>query len=99
MAWARSTHLAQRRGLGQTGPAFPVPGHYPMSASVSPLAPKRFPKMPAIAGVRIATAEAGIKYKGRTDLMVMAFDPGTTVAGVFTRSKCPSAPVDFCREN
>jgi glutamate N-acetyltransferase/amino-acid N-acetyltransferase len=55
--------------------------------------------MPAIAGVRIATAEAGIKYKGRTDLMVMAFDEGTTVAGVFTRSKCPSAPVDFCRQN
>jgi glutamate N-acetyltransferase/amino-acid N-acetyltransferase len=70
-----------------------------MSASVSPLAPKRFPKMPPVAGVRIATAEAGIKYKGRTDLMVMAFDPGTTVAGVFTRSKCPSAPVDFCRQN
>ena len=70
-----------------------------MSATVSPLAPKRFPKMPAIAGVRIATAEAGIKYKGRTDLMVMAFDKGTTVAGVFTRSKCPSAPVDFCRQN
>ncbi len=70
-----------------------------MSTAVSPLAPKRFPKMPVIGGVRIATAEAGIKYKGRTDLMVMAFDPGTTVAGVFTRSKCPSAPVDFCREN
>ncbi|MGN6766368.1 MAG: bifunctional ornithine acetyltransferase/N-acetylglutamate synthase, partial [Rhizobiaceae bacterium] len=70
-----------------------------MSATVSPLAPKRFPKMPAVPGVRIATAEAGIKYKGRTDLMVMVFDPGTTVAGVFTRSKCPSAPVDFCRRN
>jgi glutamate N-acetyltransferase/amino-acid N-acetyltransferase len=55
--------------------------------------------MPAVAGVRIATAEAGIKYKDRTDLMVMAFDEGTTVAGVFTRSKCPSAPVDFCRQN
>jgi glutamate N-acetyltransferase/amino-acid N-acetyltransferase len=70
-----------------------------MSATVSPLAPKRFPRMPAVPGVRIATAEAGIKYKGRTDLMVMAFDEGTTVAGVFTRSKCPSAPVDFCRRN
>ncbi|MGN6771776.1 MAG: bifunctional glutamate N-acetyltransferase/amino-acid acetyltransferase ArgJ [Rhizobiaceae bacterium] len=70
-----------------------------MSATVSPLAPKRFPKMPAVPGVRIATAEAGIKYKGRTDLMVMTFDEGTTVAGVFTRSKCPSAPVDFCRQN
>ena len=53
--------------------------------------------MPAIEGVRIATAEAGIKYKNRTDLLVMVFDEGTEVAGVFTRSKCPSAPVDFCR--
>lgn len=70
-----------------------------MSSSVSPLAPKKTPKMPAIDGVRIATAEAGIKYKGRTDLLVMAFDPGTTAAGVFTRSKCPSAAVDFCRDN
>ncbi len=70
-----------------------------MSASISPLAPKKYPKMPAVEGVRIATAEAGIKYKGRTDLLAMVFDAGTTVAGVFTRSKCPSAPVDYCREN
>jgi glutamate N-acetyltransferase/amino-acid N-acetyltransferase len=70
-----------------------------MSKTVSPLAPKKHPKMPPIAGVRIATAEAGIKYKNRTDLLVMAFDPGTEVAGVFTRSKCPSAPVDLCRAN
>ena len=55
--------------------------------------------MPAIEGVRIAAAEAGIKYKNRTDLMVMVFDEGTEVAGVFTRSKCPSAPVDYCRQN
>jgi glutamate N-acetyltransferase/amino-acid N-acetyltransferase len=47
----------------------------------------------------MATAEAGIKYRGRTDLLAMVFDAGTAVAGVFTRSKCPSAPVDFCREN
>ena len=70
-----------------------------MSDTISPLAPKSFPKMPAIEGVRIATAQAGIKYKGRTDLMLMVFDEGTTAAGVFTRSKCPSAPVDFCRRN
>lgn len=70
-----------------------------MSAAISPLAPKKYPKMPAIEGVRIATAEAGIKYKNRTDLLVMVFDEGTEVAGVFTRSKCPSAPVDFCRQN
>ena len=55
--------------------------------------------LPAIEGVRIATAEAGIKYKNRTDLLVMVFDEGTEVAGVFTRSKCPSAPVDLCRAN
>ncbi|HWK13014.1 MAG TPA: bifunctional glutamate N-acetyltransferase/amino-acid acetyltransferase ArgJ [Rhizobiaceae bacterium] len=70
-----------------------------MSTAVSPLAPKTFPKMPPVEGVRIATTQAGIKYKGRTDLLVMVFDEGTSVAGVFTRSKCPSAPVDFCREN
>ena len=70
-----------------------------MSDTISPLAPKKQPKMPAIEGVRIATAEAGIKYKGRTDLLAMVFDEGTAVAGVFTRSKCPSAPVELCRAN
>ncbi|MBX3597419.1 MAG: bifunctional glutamate N-acetyltransferase/amino-acid acetyltransferase ArgJ [Rhizobiaceae bacterium] len=70
-----------------------------MSDKISPLAPKKYPRMPLIAGVRIATAEAGIKYRGRTDLLAMVFDEGTEVAGVFTRSKCPSAPVDFCRAN
>jgi len=63
---------------------------------VSPLAPKRQPPVP---GVRFATAEAGIKYKGRTDVWLALLDEGTQVAGVFTRSKCPSAPVDWCREN
>ena len=67
--------------------------------SVSPLAPKTQPDMPTIAGVRIATAKAGIKYKNRVDLMAMVFDEGTAVAGVFTRSKCPSAPVELCREH
>ncbi len=70
-----------------------------MAHPVSPLAPKTHPELPAIAGVRFATAEAGIKYKGRTDVLLAAFDEGTAVAGVFTRSKCPSAPVDWCRDN
>jgi glutamate N-acetyltransferase/amino-acid N-acetyltransferase len=70
-----------------------------MSTTISPLAPKKYPEMPVIDGVRMATAEAGIKYKGRTDVLAMVFDEGTEVAGVFTRSKCPSAPVDFCRDN
>lgn len=67
------------------------------SAPVSPLAPKSYPSLPAIEGVRFATAAAGIKYKGRTDVMLALMDKGTQVAGVFTRSKCPSAPVDWCR--
>ena len=70
-----------------------------MATSVSPLAPKTTPSMPVVDGVRIATAKAGIKYKDRVDLMAMVFAPGTTVAGVFTTSKCPSAPVDLCRRN
>lgn len=70
-----------------------------MSATVSPLAPKSYPEMPALRGVRMATAAAGIKYKNRTDVLLMVFDEPATVAGVFTRSKCPSAPVDFCRAN
>ncbi|WP_336055478.1 bifunctional glutamate N-acetyltransferase/amino-acid acetyltransferase ArgJ [Nitratireductor sp. CH_MIT9313-5] len=70
-----------------------------MSDAISPLAPKSYPEMPAVDGVRIATAEAGIKYKGRKDLLMMVFDAGTAAAGVFTRSKCPSAPVEFCRQN
>lgn len=47
----------------------------------------------------MATAAAGIKYKNRTDVLLMVFDQPAAVAGVFTRSKCPSAPVDFCRAN
>src|SRR5665647_1997493 len=69
----------------------------PMSTSVSPLAPKNVPELPAIAGVRLATAEAGIRYAGRTDVLLALFEAGTTVAGVFTKSKCPSAPVEWCR--
>ena len=68
-----------------------------MSAAISPLAPKNIPDMPPIAGVRLATAAAGIRYQNRTDVMLAMFDPGTSVAGVFTRSKCPSAPVEWCR--
>ena len=68
-----------------------------MSSSVSPLAPTDVPEMPVIPGVKLATAAAGIRYKGRTDVLLAILDKGTTVAGVFTRSKCPSAPVEWCR--
>ncbi|MFL6791911.1 MAG: bifunctional glutamate N-acetyltransferase/amino-acid acetyltransferase ArgJ [Bradyrhizobium sp.] len=68
-----------------------------MSSTVSPLAPTDVPAMPVIAGVKLATAAAGIRYKGRTDVLLAVMDKGTTVAGVFTKSKCPSAPVEWCR--
>jgi glutamate N-acetyltransferase/amino-acid N-acetyltransferase len=65
----------------------------------SPFAPATPLEPPAIAGVRIATAMAGIKKAGRRDVMLMAFDTGTAVAGVLTRTRCPSAAVDWCRAN
>ena len=68
-----------------------------MATAVSPLAPVQFPDMPPIAGVKLATAAAGIRYAGRTDVLMVLLEPGTSVAGVLTRSKCPSAPVDWCR--
>lgn len=69
-----------------------------MDMKKSPLAPENFPNMPDIAGVRFATVEAGVKYKGRTDLMLAEFNEGTVVAGVFTKSLTASAPVLKCRE-
>ena len=68
-----------------------------MPSNISPLAPKTTPHLPAIAGVRLATAQAGIRYRDRTDVMLAVFEPQTSAAGVFTRSKCPSAPVEWCR--
>jgi glutamate N-acetyltransferase/amino-acid N-acetyltransferase len=65
---------------------------------VSPLAPTSYPDLPPVAGVRLATAQAGIRYSGRTDVLFVGLDAGTRAAGVFTRSKCPSAPVDWCRD-
>lgn len=64
---------------------------------VSPLAPKKFPSLPVIKGVSFASAAAGIKYKGRDDVMLAVLQPGTAVAGVFTRSKTRSAPVLDCQ--
>lgn len=64
---------------------------------ISPLAPKRFPRLPPLAGVRLATGAAGVRYKGRTDVLLAVMAPGTQVAGVFTKSRTASAPVDWCR--
>ncbi len=65
--------------------------------NVSPLAPARFPDLPDIDGVTFATAAAGVKYAGRTDVMLALLAPGSAVAGVFTRSATRSAPVLDCQ--
>ncbi len=65
-------------------------------AARSPLA-VALPELPPVAGVRLGAAEAGIRYRGRTDLVMAEFAPGTTAAGVFTRNVCPGAPVDWDR--
>src|SRR3954447_8373132 len=67
-------------------------------AGVSPLAPARFPELPPIAGVRLAAYAAGVRYQGRNDVMLAELAPGSTVAGVLTRSQMPGEPVVWCRE-
>jgi len=68
-------------------------------SSVSPFAPKTLATLPIIDGVAFATAEAGIRYKNRTDLLLAVLDEGTSVAGVLTQSKTASAPVLACRKH
>ena len=72
------------------------PGHK-ISPGISPLAPAHYAALPPLAGVRLATGAAGIKYKDRTDVLLAMLAPGTQVAGVFTKSKTSAAPVEWCR--
>ena len=67
-----------------------------MDVQVSPLA-VQLAEVPPLAGVRLGAAEAGIRYRNRTDLVMLELAAGTTVAGVFTSNRCPGAPVDWCR--
>nr|WP_174822110.1 bifunctional glutamate N-acetyltransferase/amino-acid acetyltransferase ArgJ [Ruegeria arenilitoris] len=62
------------------------------------MAPAAFPDLPVIDGVRFATVAAGVRYQGRTDVMLAVLDPGTAVAGVFTRSATRAAPVLDCQD-
>lgn len=64
----------------------------------SPLAPESFPQMPSIQGVELASGEAGVKYKNRTDLMLAKMAEGTVIAGCFTKSKTASANILWGRE-
>ena len=79
------------------GKKAPAKAAKPAPAKISPLAPKSFAHLPPLAGVRLATGEAGIKYRNRTDVLLAMLAPGTEVAGVLTKSKTAAAPVDWCR--
>lgn len=67
-----------------------------MPTAVSPLA-VNIPELPPLAGVRLAATEAGIRYQGRTDVVMIEVAGGSTASGVFTSNRCPGAPVDWCR--
>lgn len=67
------------------------------SSAISPLAPTSVPQLSGLGGLSLSTVEAGIKYRGRDDVLLVRFDHTAQVAGVFTRSRCPSAPVEWCK--
>ena len=67
-------------------------------ADISPFAPKRFPRLPKIAGLRLGGVACGIKANMRSDLMVCVLDPGARVAGMFTRSATAGPTVRWCRD-
>lgn len=69
-----------------------------MAHPVSPLAVP-LPDLPEVPGVTLATGAAGVRYRERTDVLLAEFAPGTTAAGVLTTTRCPSAPVDWCRKS
>ncbi len=70
-----------------------------LKLTLSPLAPAGFPKLPVIAGLRLAARGAGERYRRRADLTLAELAPGSTIAGVFTRSTMPGAPVLWCRKH
>lgn len=93
----RNKVKALRAQIEAPQPAPVKTGAVPVSPPVSPLAPDGFPDLPAIAGVEFATAAAGIKYTGRTDVMLARLAPGTTLAGAFTLSSTRAACVHDCQ--
>ena len=88
-ALKKQLQLLKRAG-GEPAPRKPA-------KPVSPLAPVGFPVLPAIAGVAFAAVEAGVRYQNRRDVMLVRLAPGTTMAGVFTRSTTRSACVRDCQ--
>jgi glutamate N-acetyltransferase/amino-acid N-acetyltransferase len=86
---ALEAELAAARGQ-------PAPGK--KKTVVSPFAPEAFPALPPIAGVRLMGGAAGVRYKGRVDVMLAELAAGSVMAGTFTRSETRSAPVLWCQD-
>ena len=70
-----------------------------MKLKKSPLAPEKFPILPSVKGLKIGTSKSNIRYKNRQDILTVTFDSIASVAGVFTLSQIPAAPVNFCKKN
>ena len=64
----------------------------------SPLAPKIFPKLPMVSGISMSSINCGIRKSKKSDLILVTMIEGTTAACTLTRSKMPSAPVNWCRK-
>ena len=92
---ARGKSAPKSAGKAAAKPSAPPAGP---PHPISPLAPRILASLPPLAGVRLATGAAGIKYRDRRDVLLVVMAPNTQVAGVFTKSKTPSAPVDWCRK-
>jgi glutamate N-acetyltransferase/amino-acid N-acetyltransferase len=92
----RAAEAAAAAALAAAAEA-PVAAPARKAPPVSPLAPAAFPELPVIAGAAFATVSAGIRYPGRTDVMLARLAPGTVIAGTFTRSATRSAAVLDCQ--
>ncbi len=93
---AEAKSLKKKLGKALMG-AEPAPSK--AAKPISPLAPKDgFPSLPRIAGVEFSAAEAGVRYANRKDVMLIRLAPGTSIAGVFTRSTTRAACVRDCQD-
>lgn len=98
MATTRKTAKKPAKRAPKAAKKTPAKAQKAAKVVLSPLAPARYAQLPPLAGVRLATTAAGVRYQGRTDVLMALLSPGTTVAGVFTRSRTASAPVLWCRD-
>ncbi|TXJ09925.1 MAG: bifunctional glutamate N-acetyltransferase/amino-acid acetyltransferase ArgJ [Acinetobacter sp.] len=58
-----------------------------------------FPNMWNVAGIKIGSSEAYVRYANRRDLVIFEIVQGASVAGVFTQSAFAAAPVLLCKEH